>query len=100
LSEATGASREVLEAVANYASASASTGRDLFLHIGNHPELLTDKAMEIFETLVRQAKLERAENDPGLKQLINRRDILLKAHQAMSGGYWETVLAELRSGGE
>lgn len=99
LSEATAASREVLEAVANYASESASTGRDLFLHIGNHPELLTDKAMEIFETLVRQAKLERAENDPGLKQLINRRDILLKAHQAVTGGYWGTVLAKARSGG-
>jgi hypothetical protein len=32
-------------------SASASTGRDSFLHIGAHPELLSDEVMEVFETL-------------------------------------------------
>jgi hypothetical protein len=98
LREATAASREKInEAVTNYITASATTGRDLFLHIGDHPELLTDEAIEIFETLVRQAKLVRAANDPKLTNLINRRDILLKAHQAMHGGYLETVLAEARS---
>jgi hypothetical protein len=96
--DAQAASREkIIETATNYVSASAATGRDLLLHIGDHPELLTDEAMEILETLIRQVKLERAANDPGLKQLINRRDMLLKAHQAMSGGYLETALAEARS---
>ena len=74
--EATDASREeIIEAVTNYVTASATTDRDLLLHICDHPELLTNEAIEIFETLVRRAKLERAANDPKLTDLINRRDI-------------------------
>jgi hypothetical protein len=90
-------SREkIIDALSNYLSMSATTGRDLFLHIGDHPELLTDEAIEMFETLVRQAKLER---HAGLEEMIDRQELLLKAREAVSGGYWETVLAKARSGG-
>jgi hypothetical protein len=90
-------SREkIIDALSNYLSMSATTGRDLFLHVGDHPELLTDEAIEMFETLVRQAKLER---HAGLEEMIDRQELLLKAREAVSGGYWETVLAKARSGG-
>jgi hypothetical protein len=90
-------SREkIIEALTNYLSVSAATGRDLFLHIADHPELLTDEAIEMFETLVRQAKLER---HAGLEEMIDRHEMLLEARKAVSGGYWEMALAKARSGG-
>lgn len=89
-------SRErIIEALTNYLSVPTTTARDLFLHIGDHPELLTDEAVDVFETLVRQAKLER---HPRLDEMIDRHEFLLTARKAASGGYWETVLAEARSG--
>jgi hypothetical protein len=90
-------SREkVIEALTNYLSVHATTGRDLFLHIRDHPELLTGEAIETFDTLVRQAKLEQ---HPGAEQMIHRHEILLQAQNAVSGGYWEMVLANAKSGG-
>jgi hypothetical protein len=89
-------SRErIIDALKNYLTVSATTGRDLFLHIGDHPELLTAEAIEMFETLVRQAKLER---HPALEEMIDRHEFLLKAHEAVNAGYWETVLADATSG--
>jgi hypothetical protein len=91
-------SRErIIHALSTYLSVRATTGRDLFLHIGDHPELLTGEAIEMLETLVRQAKLER---HPSLEQMIDRHELLLKAHEAVSGGYWETILADARREGK
>lgn len=90
-------SREkIIDALTSYLSASAPKGRDLFLHIGGHPEVLTREAIEMFETLVRQAKLER---HPGLEEMIDRHEFLLKAHEAVKGGYWGTVLGKARNEG-
>jgi hypothetical protein len=83
------------ESLQNEAKRAVPVMRDLFLHIADHPELLTDEAIEMFETLVRQAKLER---HPGFEEMIDRHELLLEAHKAVSGGYWEMVLADARRG--
>jgi hypothetical protein len=35
-----------------------------------------------------------------LEQMIDRHELLLKAHEAVTGGYWETILADARREGK